>query len=71
MNAHGINWHSTLLNHFPSGMVGDEESHLPVVGVADIEVSFSGVNVQAEFIVAKTLGAEGGFLGTEPACYQC
>jgi len=39
-------------------LVGVEGSPIPVVGVADIEVSFSGVNVQAEFIVAKALGAE-------------
>ena len=39
-------------------LVGVEGSLIPVIGVADIEVSFSGVNVQAKFIVAKALGAE-------------
>ena len=36
-------------------LVGVEGSPIPVAGVADVEVSFSSVNVQAEFIVAKTL----------------
>ena len=39
-------------------LVGVEGSPIPVVGVADVEVFFSGVNVWAEFIAAKTLNAE-------------
>ena len=39
-------------------LVGVEGSPIPVVGVADVEVSFSGVNARAEFIVAKTLIAD-------------
>ena len=38
--------------------MGVEGTPIPVVGVADVEVSFSGVNVQAEFIVAKALSAD-------------
>ena len=39
-------------------LVGVEGTPIPVVGVADVEVSFSGVNVWAEFIVAKALSAD-------------
>ena len=38
--------------------MGVEGSPIPVIEVADVEVSFSGVNVRAEFIVAKTLSAD-------------
>ena len=39
-------------------LLGVEGTPIPVVGVAYVEVFFSGVNVRAEFIVAKTLSAD-------------
>ena len=51
--------------------MGVEGSPIPILGIAVLEACFSGVNVQAEFIVAKTLSTEAilevEFLGASTA----
>jgi len=59
MNTCGIGCTTKLFSMWDGcQLVGVEGSPIPVVGVGDVKVSFSGVNIQAEFIVTNILSAE-------------